>query len=66
MITSHLQCGSSVSIDITPSTPMTEIKAQLEAKTGVPAKDQKIMLAGINQLVMGDKRHALLLGASLI
>lgn len=61
MMTTHLQCGDSVSINITPNTPMAEIKAQLEAQTGVPAKDQKIMLSGINQLVMGDKRCALVL-----
>ena len=65
-MTGHLACGrAGVSIDISPTTPIAEIKAQLEAKTGVPAKDQKIMLSSINQLIMGDKRCALVLVSSL-
>ena len=34
----------------------TQIRAKLEAVTGVPAEHQKVMLSGINQIVMGDKR----------
>lgn len=33
-----------------------QIRAKLEAVTGVPAEHQKVMLSGINQIVMGDKR----------
>jgi len=35
---------------------MPQIRAKLEAVTGVPAEHQKVMLSGINQIVMGDKR----------
>lgn len=35
---------------------LQEIKQKLEAATGVPAQHQKIMLSGISQIVMGDKR----------
>lgn len=84
-MTKHIS-GSSVIIDITPQTPIEEIKSKLEAATGmhtfictlavlaalckwvlialtldsivgIPAADQKIMLSGINQLVLGDKRY---------
>lgn len=39
-----------------PLPPMPQIRAKLEAVTGVPAEHQKVMLSGINQIVMGDKR----------
>ena len=56
MMTNHLACGPEVTIDIEPSASKDEIKAKLEAATGVPAAQQKVMLSGINQIVMGDKR----------
>ncbi len=56
MLTDHLPCGSEVTIDIGPDARKAEIKAKLEAATGVPAAAQKVVLSGINQIVMGDKR----------
>ena len=56
IITNHLPCGQEVTIDIEPSAGKDEIKAKLAAVTGVPAEHQKVMLSGINQIVMGDKR----------
>jgi hypothetical protein len=35
---------------------MLEVKRQLYLATGVPVKEQHVMLSAINQLVMGDKR----------
>jgi hypothetical protein len=34
------------------------VKWQLQKATGVPIEEQKVMLAGIGELVMGDKRWA--------
>lgn len=56
MLTDHLPCGSEVTIDINPDARKAEIKAKLEAATGVPAAAQRVLLSGINQIVMGDKR----------
>lgn len=56
MMTNHLPCGSEVTIDIESSATKDEIKAKLETATGVPREHQKVMLSGINQIVMGDKR----------
>ncbi|KAL4425755.1 hypothetical protein ABPG75_009771 [Micractinium tetrahymenae] len=59
IITNHLPCGQEVTIDLEPSATKQasdEIKRKLEAATGVPALHQKVMLSGINQIVMGDKR----------
>jgi len=55
-MTNHLPCGQEVTIDLEPSAGKAEIKRKLEAATGVPAEHQKVMLSGINQIVMGDKR----------
>ena len=33
-----------------------EIKKKLEEATGVPVGEQKVMLAGLDELMMGDKR----------
>ncbi|KIZ02960.1 hypothetical protein MNEG_4995 [Monoraphidium neglectum] len=60
--------GESVEIDIEADTPQLEVKRQLHLKTGadvcllqrllgVPIEHIKVMLSGINQLVMGDKRQ---------
>ena len=56
MMTGHLACGHEVTIDLEPNATKEEIKAKLVAVTGVPAEHQKVMLSGINQIVMGDKR----------
>eukprot|EP00887_Chlorella_sp_A99_P000966 scaffold5.g966.t1 len=56
ILTNHLPCGQEVAIDIEPGASKDEIKAKLEAATGVPAQHQKVMLSGIDQIVMGDKR----------
>ncbi len=52
-----------VSIHITPSTPMGEIKKQLAAATGIPAKDQKLLLSGIDRLTMGSRKTNLRFGS---
>ncbi|KAJ9514917.1 hypothetical protein QJQ45_028646 [Haematococcus lacustris] len=49
-------CGAEVTIDIEEDTPMYEVKLRLQETTGVPVAAQKVMLAGIGQMVMGDKR----------
>uniref|UniRef100_A0A383VZG5 Ubiquitin-like domain-containing protein n=1 Tax=Tetradesmus obliquus TaxID=3088 RepID=A0A383VZG5_TETOB len=51
-----LPCGSEVTVDLQPDTPLLEVKRQLALATGVPMRQQHVMLSGINQLVMGDKR----------
>ena len=56
MMTNHLPCGSEVTIDIEPSASKNEIKYKLAEATGVPIEHQKVMLSGINEIVMGDKR----------
>lgn len=56
MMTDHLPCGTEVWIDIEEGTGMLDIKSKLQAATGVPVASQKVMLSGIGQLVMGDKR----------
>lgn len=53
-----LPCGSEVTLDLQPDTPLLEVKRQLALATGVPMRQQHVMLSGINQLVMGDKRWA--------
>lgn len=57
MMTNHLPCGSEVTIDIDEGATKDEIKMKLVEKTGVPFEHQKVMLSGINQIVMGDKRY---------
>lgn len=56
MMTNHLPCGPEVTIDIEPEASKDEIKQKLAVATGVPVEHQKVMLSGINQIVMGDKR----------
>lgn len=56
MMTQHLDCGSEVTIDIDENASKDEIKMKLSEKTGVPFEHVKVMLSGINQIVMGDKR----------
>lgn len=56
MMTQHLDCGSEVTIDIAENASKDEIKMKLSEKTGVPFEHIKVMLSGINQIVMGDKR----------
>lgn len=56
MMTQHLDCGSEVTIDIDENASKDEIKMKLSEKTGVPFEHIKVMLSGINQIVMGDKR----------
>ena len=56
ILTDHLPCGREVWIDLEPDMPMHEVKRKLAAATGVPVGHQKVMLSGIGQLVMGDKR----------
>ena len=56
MMTDHLPCGPEVQIDIDENASKDEIKMKLSEKTGVPFEHVKVMLSGINQIVMGDKR----------
>jgi hypothetical protein len=51
-----LPCGDEVTLDLSADTPLLEVKRQLQLATGVPLQHQHVMLSGINQLVMGDKR----------
>jgi hypothetical protein len=37
-------------------TPLLEVKRQLALATGVPVREQRLLLSAINQLVMGTKR----------
>merc|ERR1712224_512371 len=46
----------SYKIDIEPEESMLSIKKKLEEATGVPVGEQKVMLAGLDELMMGDKR----------
>lgn len=46
----------SVTVDIVDNSSKSELKRKLETATGVPFKHQKILLAGIDQLCMADKR----------
>lgn len=55
-MTNHLPCGNEVTIDISDNTPKIEVKKKLYVVTGVPVEHQKVVLSGINQLAMGDKR----------
>jgi hypothetical protein len=57
LMTNHLPCGPEVTVDLEPNATKDEIKRKLEAATGVPIEHQKVMLSGINQIVMGDKRY---------
>ena len=63
MMTSHLPCGPQVEIDIDADESMLSIKKKLEAATGVPAAAQKVLLGGLNELMMGDKRTNIRFGS---
>ena len=63
LLTNHLPCGQEVTVDLEPSASKDDIKAKLEAATGVPREHQKLLLSGINQIVMGDKRWGQEVGA---
>ena len=52
-----------MTIHIQATTPMPEIKRQLEAATGIPVADQKILLSGINRLMMGSRKTNLRFGS---
>jgi len=56
MMTQHLPCGPEVTIDIEKDATKDEIKHKLAEVTGVPVEHQKVLLSGINQIMMGDKR----------
>ena len=56
MMTPHLPCGPEVTIDLESNATKDDIKHKLAPITGVPVEHQKVMLSGINQIVMGDKR----------
>merc|ERR1712224_849534 len=56
MMTNHLACGSEVEIDIEPEESMLSIKKKLEEATGVPVGEQKVMLAGLDELI-GRQAH---------
>lgn len=49
--------GGRVVVEADTDTPMLEIKRQLHLATGVPLEHIKVVLSGIDQLVMGDKRQ---------
>eukprot|EP00877_Chromochloris_zofingiensis_P014037 jgi/Chrzof1/8888/Cz03g28020.t1 len=55
----QLACGPEVGIHVEADTPILEVKRQLLLTTGVPIEHQKVMLSGINQVVMADKRSSL-------
>lgn len=55
-MTDHLPCGKEVFIDLSEESSVSELKTKLESATGVPTKFQKVMLSGIGDLMMGDKR----------
>ncbi|CAD7703144.1 unnamed protein product, partial [Ostreobium quekettii] len=55
MMANHLPCGPEVFVDIEVDTSVKQLKRKLEPLTGVASKKQKVMLAGIGQVAMGDK-----------
>ena len=57
MMTDHLPCGSEVQIDVDPADTLRQVKEKLESATGVPKRSQKVFLAGIGEIMMGDKRQ---------
>ena len=56
MLTNHLSCGTSVTVDIEEDMPAREIKKLLEQKTGVPMEFQKLIMGGVAEMYMGDTR----------
>jgi len=55
-MTTHLPCGEDVQIDVDPNDTLREVKQKLTIVTGVPPRFQKVLLVGIGELAMGDKR----------
>jgi hypothetical protein len=53
-----------VQIDIEPGTPLLLVKQRIFQASGLPIEHQHLMLSGINQLVVGDKRCAQQAGRS--
>ena len=51
-----------VTIDVAEDDPITEIKKKLAKVTGVPPEHQRILLGGISQMCMGDKRTSIRFG----
>ncbi len=45
-----------VVIEIEEDASLTDIKTQLQELTGIAIRYQKVMLAGVGQMVMADKR----------
>lgn len=64
MMTNHLPCGREVQVEYDESTPVIEVKRRLEIATGIPVKDQKLMLANLGQPMLGDKRVAMSYGST--
>ena len=62
MMTNHLPCGPEVTIDVEEDEPISVIKKKLAAVTGVPPEHQRVLLGGISQMIMGDKRTSLRFG----
>ena len=62
MMTSHLPCGMEATIDIEEDDPTPVIKKKLFKVTGVPPEHQRLLLGGVNQLMMGDKRTSIRFG----
>ena len=58
LLTGHLPCGPEVQIDIDSSTPLLLVKQRIFEASGLPIEHQKVLLSGINQIVVGDKRCA--------
>jgi hypothetical protein len=56
LLTGHLPCGGEVQIDIDATTPLLLVKQKVFEASGLPVEHQKLMLSGINQLVVGDRR----------
>eukprot|EP00239_Pterosperma_sp_CCMP1384_P003788 CAMPEP_0197857112 /NCGR_PEP_ID=MMETSP1438-20131217/29893_1 /TAXON_ID=1461541 /ORGANISM="Pterosperma sp., Strain CCMP1384" /LENGTH=70 /DNA_ID=CAMNT_0043472821 /DNA_START=393 /DNA_END=605 /DNA_ORIENTATION=+ len=51
--------GGEVEIDVAKDDNQDSIKRKLAKITGIPIEHQKIRLAGINQMFLGDKRSNL-------
>lgn len=59
IITAAPPCGPEVTVDIEAGTDVYEVKRQLAAATGIPMQYQKVLLSGIAQIVLADKRSHL-------
>lgn len=56
MITSSPTGKSEVTIDIEEAATKSEVKKKLVSVTGIPYEHQKVVLSGIGQLAVADKR----------